>query len=158
MPIAVTWGGCSKPGADLCRAQERMALEVAKDGEYEKVIILHAAVHFKVELFAKEQNTKGHKHLIMFQVSGGPGTSNTRYHFSGEGPNFDHSRLVVVNKPPSNCPKKIRERREKEAASSSSQTTGNGSATADGWYGDPWKQATHRYYQKGEWTQHTMNK
>ncbi|KAM3473409.1 hypothetical protein MY5147_004810 [Beauveria neobassiana] len=156
MPVELSWVP-TEPRDGLKDAMERLALEIAEEGEYQEVIILStpktqtagrsAQPHFKVELVYTADNGRKvyHEHQIYIEHQDTLGRSRYSMGRQSRGPTYAYGTLVVVNKPPTGCPKNKRLQREKEAAAE----------FPDGWYPDPWTTQTgkaERYYANKDWT------
>ncbi|KAM3479014.1 hypothetical protein MY8738_005692 [Beauveria namnaoensis] len=156
MPVVIDWK-IDKPSDGLKDAMYRLALEIAEQGEYDKVVILSAPKtttagrsakpHFKVLLEGTDNGRQVfHQHQIFIEHQCPLGSR--RYNMNHRDSSYPYPTLVAVNKPPSNCPKNRRLQREKEAAAES----------PDGWYPDPWttqSSKAERYYANKDWTSYT---
>ncbi|ATY60333.1 hypothetical protein A9K55_006819 [Cordyceps militaris] len=158
MPIVLEWK-CPSPIDGLLDAMERLALEVAEEGEYYQVWILstpktmtggkYANAHFKVKLFG---NINGravvHQHCIYIEHRSAYGRHDYVMARDERDENYPYTTLVAVGGPPSSCPMRRRLQREQQEAA----------ALPDGWYADPWAAESgkaQRYWANGQWTTYT---
>ncbi|KAM4057843.1 hypothetical protein HRG_009461 [Hirsutella rhossiliensis] len=159
MSVHVEWA-CSTPNGGLATAMERLARQIAEEGEYYEVAILStpktasggrsAKPHFKVRLLGTNNRSEvTHEHLIKIEHRSATGHSS-RYvtNRQARGPGYSYETLVATNGPPTGCPKRRRLQREAEAAA----------GVPDGWYPDPqaaYSGKAERYFANGQWTEHT---